>query len=154
MRKQVELTSTPFTSLTTTLLDDHPSGITCFRHFIVDVIAAGGEVTSSNLQNISRLSTAATSSQVNSKTDFFKVISSNENKLVTFKVYDVLLRNFQEVSVTPNKDWSNSGSLLGITLRFEDYANAHNNSLAVLSVSRLYLSAPITKYFPPPGRIE
>ena len=43
------------------------------------------------------------------------------------------------VKITPTKKWGDQSSILGVTIRFESYLDAHNNILAVKDV---YLDSP------------
>ena len=43
------------------------------------------------------------------------------------------------VKLTPSKNWGDNSSILGVTIRFESYLDAHHNILAVKDV---YLDSP------------
>eukprot|EP00826_Nyctotherus_ovalis_P012484 TRINITY_DN13307_c0_g1_i4.p2 TRINITY_DN13307_c0_g1~~TRINITY_DN13307_c0_g1_i4.p2 ORF type:complete len:205 (+),score=56.19 TRINITY_DN13307_c0_g1_i4:155-769(+) len=73
-------------------------------------------------------------------TPFEEYLSNNENKETTIKLYNIVTREFRELTATPRK-WQGEG-LLGVNVRFEDYVTAHARAIHVLN---FYVNSPLHK---------
>ena len=66
-------------------------------------------------------------------TDFIK---QNLNTPITLRVFNLRNRNFKEISVTPNIGWGDGfHGALGASVRYENYVNADQNILRVISIN-------------------
>ena len=72
--------------------------------------------------------------EVNNDLLFSEFLAMKEDIEITLVVYNLISRKNRVVAITPNKQWENADSLLGITIRFEDYLESHNNVLFVQDV--------------------
>jgi hypothetical protein len=54
-------------------------------------------------------------------------------------VYNIITQSTRTVKATLNKDWGDGSSVLGATIRYECFTDAHNN---ILYVSDVYLDSP------------
>jgi hypothetical protein len=72
--------------------------------------------------------------------EFEQYVAANENKEIELTLYNIVARNKRNIKVMPKK-WQGSG-LLGVNIRFEDYAFAHTRVLRVLN---FYVDSPLHK---------
>lgn len=66
---------------------------------------------------------------------FITIIQKNENKEITFKVYNILYTTTRIVSITPNRLWENATSLLGMEFRYEECSNASERVMRISSIA-------------------
>ena len=55
---------------------------------------------------------------------FSEILQKHENETIEITVYNMINREKRQVEICPNKNWGGD-SLLGWSLRFEDYKDAH-----------------------------
>ncbi len=66
-------------------------------------------------------------------------MSENEGKELKLWIYNVIQQDSRMVQVTLNKNWGDKNSLLGATIRYESFIDAHNH---ILKVNDVYLDSP------------
>ena len=94
------------------------AGIVCFFDFLVGVKLQSGQVVEFN-QEVD---------------NFFTTITENEDKPLTFIVYNMFFKSTREILLTPTKKWPQSDSLLGIMIRKENYVDAGERVLRIMKV--------------------
>ena len=62
---------------------------------------------------------------------FSEFLSDNEGKELSMQVYNIIQQDQRPVRVRIHKDWGEGSSLLGATIRYENFVDAHNRILAV-----------------------
>eukprot|EP00347_Sterkiella_histriomuscorum_P010274 403376928 len=70
---------------------------------------------------------------------FSEYLSENEGKELKLWIYNVIQQDNRMVQVTLNKNWGDKNSLLGATIRYESFIDAHNH---ILKVNDVYLDSP------------
>lgn len=70
---------------------------------------------------------------------FSEYLAEHEGKEITLRVYNIIQQDTRLVQVKLHKYWGDQTSLLGSTIRYENFEEAHNYILAVKDV---YLDSP------------
>lgn len=70
---------------------------------------------------------------------FSEYLAENEGKKLNFWVYNIIQQDNRMVEMSLNKDWGEKNSLLGATIRYECFRDAHNH---ILKVNDVYLDSP------------
>lgn len=66
--------------------------------------------------------------------DFVKILKDNIDKELELLVFNIKSQSTRLVNMTPRENWGGHG-LLGVTIRLDDYANAEERLIRILSIS-------------------
>ena len=74
--------------------------------------------------------------RIDKKIEFSKYLHKNKNFPISINVYNIKTRSIRQINVTPKHGWTNDekAGLLGVYVRYENWALAHKNVLRIIKV--------------------
>lgn len=66
-------------------------------------------------------------------------LSSYEDKEINLCIYNIIQQDVRMVKIVLTRDWGQGNTLLGATIRYESFVDAHNH---ILKVNDVYLDSP------------
>lgn len=70
---------------------------------------------------------------------FSEFLNEQAGKDILLGIYSIITQSNRTIKVNLNKNWGDGQSLLGATIRYENFADSHNN---ILYVQDVYLDSP------------